>query len=180
MENQRFYKRERLCAKRDIDRLFPSSMAATGGRGVKSCAASDDARPEIPGSVMAYPWRAVWLPGRPDPSGAERLYPRLLIVVPKRRLRHAVDRVTMRRRLREAYRRNRSELTDDLTAGIDLGLLYVADKPTDVAAATASLRRIFRKIKAAMGASRSSSGPLDPQNHSADEFPAPDVAESGD
>lgn len=48
-----------------------------------------------------------------------------LISVPRKRLRHAVDRVLMRRRIREAYRLHRHELPvpDGLMA--DVAFMYV-------------------------------------------------------
>lgn len=50
-----------------------------------------------------------------------------LISVPKKKLRHAVDRVQMRRRIREAYRLSRGMccLGD---VRVDVAIVYVADK----------------------------------------------------
>lgn len=143
MDNQRFYKRERLSSKSDIDRLFPP--VATGGR--HSGASVEALSAPRPNSVMTYPWRAVWLPNIHEGRVA---FPRLLIMVPKRRLRHAVDRVTMRRRLREAWRTNRHILLADGAMGVDIALIYVADHPTDVAASEASLHKLFGRIRSAL------------------------------
>ncbi len=82
----RLYKREKLCSVTAIENLF--------------------ARKEGNGSAMAYPLRAVWRVS--ERNGASIQF---LISIPKKRLRHAVDRVTMRRRVREAYRLNRNALT---------------------------------------------------------------------
>ena len=90
---------------------------------------------------MAFPWRAVCLPA----EEAKVTFPRLLIMVPKRRLRHAVDRVTMRRRVREAYRLSRAEITRP-GLGVDVALIYVADRLTSFEESCRSLRRIFKRI----------------------------------
>lgn len=57
----------------------------------------------------------------------------MLITVPKRKLRHAVDRVVMRRRIREAYRLNRLPIKNLLISQQKGGTLcfafiYMADK----------------------------------------------------
>lgn len=44
------------------------------------------------------------------PKGIDRL--QMMVTVPKKKRRHAVDRVLMRRRIREAYRLNRIPLLD--------------------------------------------------------------------
>lgn len=67
-----------------------------------------------------------------------------MITVPKKRLRHAVDRVTMRRRLREAYRLGRGHIPAD--AKIDIAFIYVADTLTDYTHAERSVRKILSHI----------------------------------
>ncbi len=71
--------------------------------------------------------------------------PRFLVSVPKKRLRHAVDRVTMRRRIREAYRLNRSLISPDLPA--DLAFIYVADKLLPYAKVEHALKRLLASVK---------------------------------
>lgn len=91
---------------------------------------------------MAYPWRAVWRrrdAGDPRPDCAQ-----FVIVVPKRRLRHAVDRVRMRRVMREAYRLNRDAMPDD--RAIDLAFIYVADRLTDYRASEKAVKKIFSRL----------------------------------
>lgn len=94
-------------------------------------------------SAIAYPLRAVWRvnPGRTTGSRVQ-----FLISVPKKRLRHAVDRVQMRRRIREAYRLNRHTYLADLTDNIDLAFIYIADGLKDYAAVEKSIHRILHKI----------------------------------
>lgn len=138
--NQRLYRRERLRSTIAIDRLFAHR---TGGRSV--CTASSDTIDPAPFYVMAYPWRAVALRSI-DPKVT---FPRILIMVPKRRLRHAVDRVTMRRRMREAYRTLRNEVILPDT-GIDIAMIYVADKLTAYDDSCKAVRKIFARINSAL------------------------------
>lgn len=103
----RLRKREKLCSQTAIDALFVPATPTQG--------------------ALAYPLRAVWAK-RPENSrrretGAQVQF---MISVPKKRLRHAVDRVRMRRLIREAYRLNRSALPADLSEPVDLAFIYVA------------------------------------------------------
>lgn len=102
----RLTKRERLCSTTAIDALF----AARGAKG-----------------ALAYPLRMVWAE-RPQGRRQQEVAPvQFLISVPKKRLRHAVDRVQMRRRIREAYRLNRSAIPEQ-PASLDVAFIYVAPK----------------------------------------------------
>ncbi|MCM1109855.1 MAG: ribonuclease P protein component [Clostridium sp.] len=131
-KGQRLYKKERLCSKYDIDRLF---APRTGGS-VTSVPV------ETPMAAMAFPWRAVWLPN----IHPEVRFNRVMIVVPKRRLRHAVDRVTMRRRLRECYRLMRADFPS-MSRGYDIAFIYVADRTKSSGSCRKSLQRLFKSIK---------------------------------
>lgn len=125
MKGLRLYKYEKLCGVNSIDALF--------GPGAR--------RGDAVHSVMAYPWRAVW---RQAPEREGRCS-RFLISVPKKRVRHAVDRVTMRRRCREAYRLNRA-LIQSLPVGADIAFVYVADTLADYHRTERSVRRILSAI----------------------------------
>lgn len=92
-------KREKLCSQIAIDALF-------AGNGTKS--------------ALAFPVRIIFR-NRTDSNGV-----RFFISVPKKKLRKAVDRVTMRRRIREAYRLNRQLIPQD--AAIDVAFIYVASE----------------------------------------------------
>lgn len=85
MAGLRLYKSEKLCSKIEIEQLYAQGT-----------------------SIIAYPLRAVWLtvPTNEDKPVAARF----LISIPKKRIRHAVDRVLLRRRTREAFRLNRHML----------------------------------------------------------------------
>lgn len=127
MKGLRLYKKEKLCSPVAIDRLFCRGGGAAG--------------------ALAFPLRAVWLTGVQRRSDAPVAF---VISVPKRRLRHAVDRVTMRRRIREAYRLCRPDfpLPDD--ARVNLALIYVADRLMPYADVDRALRRLMRKISEAL------------------------------
>lgn len=121
MTGLRLYKKERLCSKIAIDALF------------------------LPGAkdkhtVLAYPWRAVWrVNDRRAVSCAQ-----FLISVPKKRLRHAVDRVVMRRRCREAYRLNRSLLGE--SPQVDISFIYVGNGLADYSSTSRAVCRILSRI----------------------------------
>lgn len=126
MKGLRLYKIEKLCSPVAIDLLF-----SRGGAGEVS-------------SAISYPWRAVW---RVDP-GRSAAVARFLISVPKRRLRHAVDRVTMRRRCREAYRLSRELLPPD--PRVDIAFIYVGDGLTPYDRTASSVKRLLRKIASSL------------------------------
>lgn len=79
-------------------------------------------------SLMAFPVRAAY---RLRPQGEHPV--QFLISIPKKRIRKAVNRVTLRRRVREAYRLNRHEqLMPALTQsgqGVDIAFVYLDSTP---------------------------------------------------
>ena len=76
-------------------------------------------------ALLTFPLRVVWRIN--ESRKADVTTPKFFITVPKRRLRHAVDRVKMRRRIREAYRLNRQELIGSVHLPLDMAIIYVAD-----------------------------------------------------
>ncbi len=94
------------------------------------------------GKTLAYPLRAVW---RQDHSVRADIA--FMANVPKRRLRHGVDRVQMRRRIREAMRltmprpANRAD-----ERHIQLALIYVADKVLPYQRVLGAVRRILAAL----------------------------------
>lgn len=75
-------------------------------------------------SLMAFPLRAAY---RLRPRGEHPV--QFLISIPKKRVRKAVGRVTLRRRVREAYRLNRRELLqqplEQTGWGVDIAFVYL-------------------------------------------------------
>ena len=95
-------------------------------------------------AAIAYPLRAIW---RTNLSRkADVTTPKFFISVPKKRLRHAVDRVAMRRKIREAYRLNRPEIFDGLNEPVDIALIYVADSIQPYGKIDQSMRKLMNRI----------------------------------
>lgn len=70
---------------------------------------------------------------------------RFLISVPKKRVRHAVDRVRLRRQCREAYRLSRHLLSEGRHA--DIAFIYVGNSvKADYQATERSIHKILGKI----------------------------------
>ena len=97
----KLHKDEKLCSRTAVERLF--------GEGK---------------SLMAFPVRAAY---RLRPRGEHPV--QFLISIPKKRIRKAVLRVTLRRRVREAYRLNRRELLfpalEQEGLGVDIAFVYL-------------------------------------------------------
>ncbi|MDE5916474.1 MAG: ribonuclease P protein component [Duncaniella sp.] len=135
MVGQRLYKIEKLRSEIAIGQLFDRSNPAAQ-------------------SVMAYPLRAVWtvnssrLAAMETPSETSRRKvapcPQFLVSIPKKKLRHAVDRVQMRRRVREAYRLNRHLIPNDLP--LDIAFIYVATEVLPYAEVLKGVTRILTRI----------------------------------
>ena len=126
MKGLRLYKKEKLCSTVAVEQLFMRGSGAAG--------------------ALDYPLRAVWRSNQRRRSDAPVAF---LITVPKKRLRHAVDRVTMRRRIREAYRLNRHPALDEMNGSdcrVDVAFIYVADRLMEYAAVERAMRRLLTAI----------------------------------
>lgn len=133
---QRLYKREKLCSRSAIETLF----------------ARDSAEPGL-SSLLAFPLRAVWrvAPVHPQTEGRPAApVTQFLISVPKRRLRHAVDRVRLRRLVREAWRLHREAVPQ--MPGLQIGLVYVAPALTDYRRVERALLRILDAVRQSVNA----------------------------
>ena len=127
-KGNRLYKFEKLRSAIAIGRLYDRSSD-----GVGDGAAS-------PRACLAFPIRAVWRLN----EGRAIDCPQFLITIPKKRIRHAVDRLTMRRRVREAYRLNRMLLPAD--ARLDIAFGYVGNTLTDYARVERAMQKILSRI----------------------------------
>lgn len=103
MQTQTFTKGERLTSKKEIERLFAD------GNGFN-----------------LYPIRAVWIFSKKENVGSPS---QVLISVSKKKVKKAVTRNLLKRRIREGYRLNKSDFYSFLTKNnIDcsLALVYIA------------------------------------------------------
>lgn len=98
-------KDEKLCSRTAVNRLFDEGK-----------------------SLMAFPLRAAY---RLRPRGDNPV--QFLITIPKKRIRRAVQRVTLRRRTREAYRLHRrqvlSPVLEQQGIGVDIAFIYLDSVP---------------------------------------------------
>ena len=110
-----FRKRERLVSRLLIDQLFGTPASR---------------------SLAQFPLRVVYLL-RQRGEGDEPV--QMLVSVPKKRFKHAVDRNRVKRQVREAYRLRKQRLYDALPAdkALTLAFVWLSDKylPTDEVAA---------------------------------------------
>lgn len=101
---QTFRKEERLSKEKIIDQLFKKGK-----------------------SFSIYPIRIVWL----ETDLATDVPVQVLISIPKKRIRKAVDRNLLKRRIREVYRKNKSSLYDLLNKSdckCALGIVYTSSE----------------------------------------------------
>lgn len=80
-------------------------------------------------SMAAFPLRMVYM--KTD-AGGDGALPQVLISVPKRCLKHAVDRNRVKRQVREAYRKNRYRIVESLggdgVRGLLMAFIWLDDK----------------------------------------------------
>ncbi|MBO4964848.1 MAG: ribonuclease P protein component [Muribaculaceae bacterium] len=110
-------------------------------------------------TLYSYPLRVTWRTLSPErlsgsfrakiPNAIGSL--QMMITVPKKRRRHAVDRVLMRRRIREAYRLNRlplKHLVEDNheIRTLSLIFIYIGDKNEDSQLVNKKMRKLLDKI----------------------------------
>ena len=119
----RLYKKEKLCSPTAVEILFGPGGAEF--------------------SRLSYPLRAV---ARNNPRRRSDAPVAFLITVPKKRLRHAVDRVTMRRRIREAYRLHHHDYPVPEDLRIDLAFVYVANTLTPYADVERAMIHILKRL----------------------------------
>ena len=107
MFTHRFPKAEPLCLRNDIDALFSAGAKA----------------------LTAFPLRVVYH----EVKHKDGPKVKVLLSVPKRKLRHAVDRNRAKRQLRETYRLNKPTLVGALgeKQALHLAFMWISDKPVD-------------------------------------------------
>ena len=120
-------KSERLCSRILMDRLFQGDSH----------------------SVSAYPLRAVFLPV----DKAEQKGVSVLMSVPKKRFHDAVDRNRVKRQLREAYRKHKHTLTEQMSTrdqGLLIAFIYVSSQLESSAYIEKRMTRLLEKISQAL------------------------------
>ena len=99
-------------------------------------------------SIMAFPLRAMYRLRQPGEAPAQ-----FLITIPKKRIRKAVVRVTLRRRTREAYRLNRRKLLHEPLAehgyGVDIAFIYLDSTPAPYRVINEKVTDLLKRIAAA-------------------------------
>lgn len=99
-----FSKSERLCSKVEIDSLISDGKHFT-----------------------LSPFKVIWKKQEADAGSVK-----VLITVPKRLFKRAVDRNLLKRRIREAYRLHKIELTGKLSGQrLQFSLIYIAKTQLD-------------------------------------------------
>ena len=113
-------------------------------------------------TISAYPLRMIWGTLSEEqlqqtfrktvPDGIGRM--QMMVTVPKKKRRHAVDRVLMRRRIREAYRLNRLPTEHILYNGnkatLSLAFIYMADKNHSYRKVETKMQLLFEKLNQAL------------------------------
>lgn len=132
----KFHKQERLRLKNLVEPLFREG-----------------------GGFYDFPLRLVWrmldkeqLAAHFKKGVPEGIDPvQMMVTVPKKKRRHAVDRVKMRRRIREAYRLNRLELkhiVEDVNpeGTLSLGFVYISQENEDYSLVERKMKRLLQKV----------------------------------
>jgi ribonuclease P protein component len=73
---------------------------------------------------------------------------KVLLSVPKRKLRHAVDRNRAKRQLREAYRLNKAILMEALQPkqGLHIAFMWLSDKPIESTVVEKKLINLLQRV----------------------------------
>lgn len=89
-------------------------------------------------SFYSYPLKIFYLPSpKEGPS-------QVMFAVPKKKIKRAVDRNKLKRRMREAYRLNKHLAPPDKS--FYLGIIYIADKIEDYQLIESKLKKFFDRL----------------------------------
>lgn len=122
-----FHKNERLCSKKQIDELFKKGQ-----------------------TLSAYPLKLVYF----STGAGEKQDVKAMFVVPKKKFKHANDRNTLKRRMRESYRLQKSEFYK--AAGLtklNLAFLYYGAKTEEYATITKATAKLLNNLTKQIGTS---------------------------
>ena len=104
---QTFPKSERLCSKKILGELFKKGSMSVG-------------------TFYLFPFRTLYMHSSEAEPVVESARPAIVITVPKRTFKRAVDRNLVRRRVREAYRLNKHLFDKETTYPRYIAFLYTA------------------------------------------------------
>lgn len=95
------------------------------------------------GSFVCYPFRVVYLE-----VPRQKLPLKMMVSVPKRRLKHAVDRNRIKRLTREAYRLTKKELVEQVDPEVTLlvGFIYIKDRLSSYSTIQQAVEETFKKL----------------------------------
>ena len=118
-------KEERICSKKLINELFTGNER----------------------SMTAFPLRVVFMK-RTIVDDQPRTA--MLVSVPKRYFKHAVDRNSVKRQVREAYRKNKHALADIIASmpgtGLSIAFVWLSDEPQPSGEVEASMVALLSRI----------------------------------
>jgi ribonuclease P protein component len=123
-----FPKSERLCSKNAIDDVFANGNARRSG------------------SFTVKFLRVHHVAGFACPGRQTLPLPKILISVPKRFQKHAVDRNRTKRLIREVYRKHKSEHLSEFNVH-SLAIIYASAKVPDYNFVEEHLLKLLEKIK---------------------------------
>ena len=97
-------------------------------------------------SVSAFPLRAVYQTVERREGHAPV---QILISVPKKRFKHAVDRNRVKRQIRETYRRHKQLLWEEMTDSQEmlLGFIWLSDRHYPTSDVESRVVKILEKVK---------------------------------
>ena len=134
----KLHKDEKLCSRTAVNMLFDEGK-----------------------SLMAFPLRAAY---RLRPAGEHPA--QFLISIPKKRIRKAVQRVTLRRRVREAYRLTRRDLLlPELQRagwGVDIAFVYLDSNPAPYSVIHEKMTSLLQRIAQAAAEQQPTDQPEQP------------------
>ncbi len=135
MKSLLFPKQERIVSQKLVEQLFGGGQSH---------------------SLTAFPLRAVFLLRKADSNEEQRQLPppvQMLVSVPKRRFKHAVDRNHVKRQVREAFRHHKHLLAQAVPTGQQLAVAFIWQSDRHISTADVFgrvamlIHRIAGKIK---------------------------------